>query len=81
MKVYEMEMEFEVTVGLKEINDFMNLMGFEEKATLTGQIMTLKQTIPFIPDEVYLRKVEGIIHEHYETEKFDIIDCKFKGCE
>ena len=61
MKVYEMEMEFEVTVGLKEINDFMNLMGFEEKAVLTDQIMTLKQTIPFIPDEVYLRKVEGII--------------------
>ena len=26
--MYKMEMEFEVVVGLKEINEFMNYMGF-----------------------------------------------------
>lgn len=79
MKVYEMELEFEVVLGLKEINDFMNAMGFEEKAAIVNQTLTLKQTISFIPNEEYLRKVEKIIKDKYQTDKFEILDCKFKG--
>lgn len=79
MKMYKMEMEFEVVVGLKEINEFMNYMGFPEKTGIGGQTITLTQTIPFIPDEEYIEKVENIIKEKYQTEKLEILDCKFKG--
>ena len=79
MKVYEMEIEFEVVVGLKEINDFMNAIWFEEKTGVSGQSIILKQTIPFVPNEEYLKKVANIIKEKYETEKLEILDCKFKG--
>lgn len=77
--LYEMVMEFEVTLGLKELNNFMGLMGFSEKAGITGQTVTLTQTGPFIPDDEYLRKVESIIKEKYNTNEFDILDCHFKG--
>lgn len=79
MKVYEMEIEFEVVVGLKDFNIFMNAMGFEEKAGVSGQSIILKQTIPFVPNEEYLKKVANIIKGEYETEKLEILDCKFKG--
>lgn len=79
MKVYEMEMEFELFVGLKEINDFMELMGFEEKTGVPGCTLIVSQTLPFIPNEEYLRKVEGIIRDHYGNEKVEVLDCKFKG--
>lgn len=79
MKVYEMEIEFEVVVGLKDFNNFMNAMGLEEKTGVSGQSIILKQTIPFVPNEEYLKKVENIIKEKYETEKLEILDCKFKG--
>ena len=79
MKMYEMELEFEVVLGLKEINDFMNLMGFEEKAAIVNQTLTLKQTISFIPNKEYIRKVEKIIKDEYQTDKFEILNCKFKG--
>lgn len=77
--LYEMVMEFEVTLGLKELNNFIGLMGFSEKAGITGQTVTLTQTGPFIPDDEYLRKVESIIKEKYNTNEFDILDCHFKG--
>lgn len=77
--LYEMVMEFEVTLGLKELNNFTELMGFSEKAGIAGQTVTLTQTVPFIPDDEYLRKVESVIKEKYNTEKFDILDCHFKG--
>lgn len=77
--LYEMVMEFEVTLGLKELNSFTELMGFSEKTGITGQTVTLTQTVPFIPDDEYLRKVESILKEKYSTEKFNILDCHFRG--
>lgn len=76
MKVYEMEMEFELFVGLKEINDFMGIMGFEEKMGVPGCTLTVSQTLPFIPNEEYLRKVEEIIRDHYGNEKVEVLDDK-----
>lgn len=79
MKMYKMEMEFEVVVGLKEINEFMKYMGFPGNTRIGGQTITLTQTIPFIPNEAYIEKVENIIKEKYQTEELEILDCKFNG--
>jgi len=79
MKMYKMEMEFKVVVGLKEINEFMKYMGFSGNTGIGGQTITLTQTIPFIPNEEYIKKVENIIKEKYQTEELEILDCKFNG--
>lgn len=78
-KLYEMVMEFKVTIGLKEINSVMELFGFNEKSGITGQTITLSQTIPFIPNEEYIHKVEKILKDKFETKQFDILDCHFIG--
>ena len=79
MKMYEMQMEFEVVLGLKEINHIMNMMGVSEKTGISGQSIVLTQTISFIPNEEYIHKVEDIIRENYKTDQFEILKCKFKG--
>lgn len=78
-KLYEMVMEFDVTLGLKEFNSVMELFGYHEKSGITGQIITLSQTIPFIPNEEYIHKVENILKDKYETKKFNILECHFRG--
>ena len=78
-KLYEMVMEFEVTLGLKELNDVMELFGFHEKSGIAGQTITVSQTIPFIPDEEYIHKVENLLKDKYENSNFDILECHFRG--
>lgn len=72
-------MGFDVTVGLKEINNIMELLGCDEKAGISGQTITLTQTVPFIPSEEYIHKIENILKEKYETEKFNVLKCHFRG--
>ena len=79
VKVYEMEMEFEVVVGLKDINDFMHNMGFVETMGASGYVMTIKQTLLFIPNEEYIRTIEKTIKDHYETKSLNILECHFRG--
>lgn len=79
MKVYEMEMEFDVVVGLKDLNDIMNNYGFSGRTGVSGYTLTLSQTIPFIPDEVYLKKVANILKTKYQTNNLEILDCNFRG--
>ena len=79
MKVYEMEMEFELGLGLKGINDFMHNFGFDEKLCASGNVLSIKQTIPFIPDESYLETVAQTIKKHYQNSEFEVVECKFKG--
>ena len=79
MKLYEMIMEFDITVGLKEINSFMEMFGYNDKAVIKGQTITLSQTVPFIPDENYIHKVEKLLKDKYETEDLNILDCRFRG--
>ena len=79
MKVYEMEMEFEVAVGLKDFNDIMNRCGMDGRVGVTGYALTVTQTVPFIPDEAYLEIVASVIKEKYQTDNLEILECKFKG--
>lgn len=79
MKMYEMIMEFDVTVGFKELNSIMEMFGYNEKTGVTGQTITLSQTVPFIPDENYIHKVEKLLKDKYETNNLNILDCHFRG--
>jgi len=79
MKMYEMELEFSLDLGLKEINDFAAMFGIQEKMVLKdARQMTLKQTVPFIPDDKIIQKYIDTIKEA-EFEKFTIEDCRFVG--
>lgn len=79
MKMYEMTMEFDVTVGFKKLNSIMEMFGYDEKTGVTGQTITLSQTVPFIPDENYIHKVEKLLKDKYETNNLNILDCRFRG--
>lgn len=81
MKAYEMEMKFTATLGLKFINDMLQRLGdsgkYQVKDALT---ITIKQVLPCIPDDDYLRKVEQAIIDTYKPNKdFDILECHFSG--
>lgn len=79
MKMYEMVMEFDVTVGFKKLNSIMEMFGYDEKTGVTGQTIILSQTVPFIPDENYIHKVEKILKDRYGSDKLNILDCHFRG--
>ena len=79
-KAYDMEMVFSASVGLKEINDFMHQMGFNESLQIKDAIeIKLQQTLASLPDEDYIGKVAEIIKTNYETEHFNITDINFDG--
>lgn len=80
MVLYEMEMEFELELSLKSINNFMNDMGMDGKLVSGGHIFTISQTIPFVPDEAYLEKVIDVIKKHYNKDReLEVVSCTFKG--
>ena len=79
-KAYDMEMCFSVSVGFQEINDFMALMGFTDELTILDAItVSVKQVLPKIPDDDYLRKVADVIKDSYKTKEVTAIDCRFTG--
>ena len=73
VKVYEMEMIFELTLGLKDIDEFMSNIGIHETLATKGTNVTIKQTIAFIPNEDYIHKVENVIKENYSKDKVYVI--------
>ena len=79
-KAYDMEMVFSASVGLKEINDFMHQMGFNDSLQIKDAIkIKLQQTLASLPDEDYIGKVAEIIKTNYETDRFNITDIHFDG--
>lgn len=80
MLVYEMEMEFDLQLSLKSINQLMNNMGMGGKLVSSGHVFTINQTIPFVPDEAYLEKVCNVVKDHYNKEgELEVVSCTFKG--
>lgn len=79
IKVYEMEMEFGLTVGIKEINKVMNSMGFDETLGVSGPVLTIKQTLAVVPNEEYINQVCDAIKNHFETSNLNVLKCTFKG--
>ena len=79
-KAYEMEMLFSVSVGFREINDIMAQIGFDDKLQLRDAVaVSLKQTLPAIPDSEYIQKCEDVIKETYKTKEIEATACQFKG--
>lgn len=79
-KAYEMEMLFSVSVGFKEINDFMAQMGFHDELQLKDAVtVSVKQVLPTVPDDDYLRKVADVIKDSYKTKEVTATECRFTG--
>lgn len=79
---YEMELKFRLDIELKEINDIMSSFGFSEKAGLRDAIeVTMKQVVPFIPDETVINEYSKAIKENYlkNHKEFSVSACKFCG--
>lgn len=73
-------MEFDVTVGLQSLNNILSeISGNNEKLGVRGYTLSLKQTVPFIPDEGYIEKVQEIIKEKYKVRNLEILECRLKG--
>jgi len=79
VKVYDMEMQFELTLGIRSINDLLSNMGLAEKLVVNGNVLTVKQTLPVIPNEEYIVAVEEAIKNAYINEKSECAQCKFIG--
>lgn len=80
MKVFEMEMLFTASVGFREINDILQQMGMNE-ALQAKDAMTIsvKQVLPHIPGDDYLKAVAQTLKDHYMTDKINITECHFSG--
>ena len=79
VNLYNMEMKFELFMGLKKTDPLMDLLGYNAGTEIAKQTVTISQTLPFIPDEEYIEKVKGVLIEGYETDSLIVIKCEFKG--
>lgn len=80
MNLYECEMMFTASVGLKTINDLLSQCRLDEKLQIKDALtITVTQTLPEIPSDEYLKTVAKIIMEHYENREFNIVACRFSG--
>ena len=79
VKVYDMEMQFELTLSIRRINDLLGSMGLAEKLVTNGNVLTVTQTLPVIPNEEYIVAVEEAIKNAYTNEKSECVKCKFIG--
>ena len=80
MAMYEMEMVFSASVGLKEINDILRQTGCNDTLQIKDAItISVKQTLPAIPSEEYLSQVADILKNNYETKDINITECHFSG--
>lgn len=78
--VYEMEMTFSASVGFREINDILHHMGMDDSLQIRDALtISVKEVLPCIPDEDYLRLVAQTIKDHYATEKINLTECRFTG--
>lgn len=77
---YEMCLEFSLTLSFKRINQFLKECRFQERPILRDAvIVSLKQTVPFIPTGKHLRAYEEAIQKTYETEDIACEECHFTG--
>lgn len=78
-KAYEMEMVFSVSVGLRQINDIMAQMGCDDKLQIRDAVaVSVKQVLPSVPDDAYIRRIADVIKETYKTSEFTATECHFK---
>ncbi len=79
---YEMELKFRLSIELKGINDIMSNFGFTEKVGLKDAVeLTMKQIVPFIPDDEVIKEYSKMIKENYLKNNKDFLcsACEFCG--
>ena len=80
MNLFECEMMFTATVGLKGVNDFLERCNFDERLQVKDALCILvTQTLPEIPSDEYLKTLAKIIKENYEHRELNIVACRFSG--
>ena len=80
VRAYEMEMVFSASVGLKQINDILRQTGCNDTLQIKDALSVyIKEVLPAMPDEEYLRKVAEVIKSNYETNDINITECHFAG--
>jgi len=79
VKMYDMEMQFELTLSIRSVNDFLSNMGLAEKLVVNGNVLTVTQTLPVVPDKEYIATVEEAIRNAYTNEKSECVKCEFIG--
>ena len=80
IQAYEMEMVFSASVGLKKINSILDNIAFAEKLQVQDALsISLKQTLPFVPDDNYIQQIAGVIKDNYETDEINITQIRFVG--
>lgn len=79
-KAFEMELIFTASVGLRQINELTKQCGFDEILQIKDALtVTIKQVLPSIPTDDYLRELAKIIKETYKTKQFNVTECRFTG--
>lgn len=72
-------MDFELSLGFKKVDPLMDLLGYKTNKEFATQMLTITQTIPFIPNEEYIQKVKDALVKKCETNDICVLECKFKG--
>ena len=79
-KAYEMEMVFSASVGLRQINEIMEQMGCNDQLQIRDALaVSVKQVLPTIPGDDYIKAIADAIKENYKTKDFTVTECRFTG--
>lgn len=80
IRAYEVEMLFTASVGLKQINEILGQMGSRDALQIQNAVtISVKQTLPSVPSEEYLKLVADTIRKNYETKDINLTECHFSG--
>lgn len=77
--MYKMKMRFNLTLADVKLNDLLSSCGMNGTICIPGTILNISQTLPFIPDDLYIDKVCEIIKTKYKTENYIIVKVEFDG--
>ena len=80
--MYRMKLNFKLDLGIKEINNFLEICGGNPVFVENAATVSLEQEVSFIPTEEIIKKYEEIIKSNYSKgEKIECVDCRFAGYE
>lgn len=75
-------LRFKLTLGVKQVNDIMNICGTKTKLVAKDVVtVQMKQTVPFIPTDEIIAKYAEVIKNKYESKEFTCEKCTFDGFE
>ena len=81
--LYHMKLKFALTFQFKDLNQILDQCGFlnEHPEVKDAKIVSIEQTVPFIPDEATLEKYKAAIQKNYQNDTLVCTDIRFLGYE